>query len=1113
LAHERNADRLLERIHNENLSGLIDITQTSATKLRNSLIVGITANRIAAAYGARSVIATARIRAGIKGTFLHPVATLPPALSPFFNNPTNYDGFRFDTNGFRNEIGEFIKCGHDDWTGKLYRLNGLSDAPALSFSARIRRFLDTTVSSGLPSEEVSALKSVGRCLVLGGLRHRAEFTPPRRNREEFYYLAAFYFVPVAEEVVAPETELGMLISQMFHALEISDEEDKKDFERDGLALVAELIPALTNPKTAPSDAVSYFLKRMGDIVSKHMLGFDARHTWVRFVAIDTVFERGNKLRPQFHVFPHHATAQSTRTAIGSFLISHPRRPATVKLILRQWARANRIHLTAETENIFSDLMVRMAEYDVEIGGVCVSEDDNREEWARLNLDIIEASDLRTRCTLGFVVETEVGGRKVPYAIIAFESDIPDAFSKQDARRFRGLINACADLLLGLRLSSSGFDIKAKIRRPFSDSSTLPAIDGGKEFGQYCFELMRIDKVLLDAVINSDEPRIWQAAELAPGQSVDLTREEALKYIYEPLNVKGLEMPGDLDDVAQDKGGEWIRFDKILRRRQLWIRANEQRLYEIWEDSKVATKIYDFLTNIPSNIVWHCYLSAIPRAIAERTIPANDDDELRSVFPAVGDAASQNVNPTFQVMQHGGRSALAMFVFSTATNQFRQIIKLSDHERIGMEADNYRKYVRYQVPLSARMPMSGKAYEGDGNTLESTRKIGDMDVSGRSFGALMSDLIAEADSRARPVTFLRRVVTIIEESAPPAGGKKKNKGELRAMIASFEAAIHYQFENNTRRWRELAPNTNWYGENTVMAAVRAVTRITSDGEDKLRTLTSWFDGDSVPQTLFRSLAEHLTSAPFSALSEQLGQVERRPLDVDMIDAPKLGSIIHGDLNARNLVWSQDYVKFFMIDYERVGLGFYGADQLRLAFALLSDLTVEAYEADNLLPTAREARVQQQVNWFDTLLADLNAGITHLVKIVRRVEEASDLSNFKFDPMPEPTVTGAAIAAILNEKMFSKGSRNFWLFAITMTAAKQLEYAVRDVDDSCVDAMRYIMANIDRLKPDQNPFNLSRYYEINALRDPKHNKYVFAQISRALFAYKVLSCVLGFDIANE
>src|ERR1700733_4317566 len=84
LAHQRDASVLKAVLEKEGLSEGRAHKEDSPAKLRNQLIVGIAANMIAEAMGQRCVIATARIRAGLKGNLLHPIATRPSALNAFF---------------------------------------------------------------------------------------------------------------------------------------------------------------------------------------------------------------------------------------------------------------------------------------------------------------------------------------------------------------------------------------------------------------------------------------------------------------------------------------------------------------------------------------------------------------------------------------------------------------------------------------------------------------------------------------------------------------------------------------------------------------------------------------------------------------------------------------------------------------------------------------------------------------------------------------------------------------------------------------------------------------------------------------------------------------------
>jgi hypothetical protein len=618
--------------------------------------------------------------------------------------------------------------------------------------------------------------------------------------------------------------------------------------------------------------------------------------------------------------------------------------------------------------------------------------------------------------------------------------------------------------------------------------------------------MRIDKDLLDKIIDSSEKRIWEGG--------GLTQEDARKFIADELK----EMPGKRDRDAGDTLGEGptsgIVFNSIMSARDKWVIENGARLHECWRDSLVAGDIYEFLTNVPSNIVWHCYLNAIPRALAERTGSVN---ELREVVGSYAHAGTlgQGVgsNPIFQVMQHGGLSALAMFVFSTGTQEFRQIIKLSDYQKIKDEAENYRNYVRYNVPLSARLPTSGKTYEGDGNTEGAVDRIGKIPRSLRSFGALVSDLIAGSRDEERPITLLDRVIelTLSPISGEPAAGRdviaRNNE------ILEFESAIRYQFKNNTSRWRDWPGVNQWTSPHTnVTDKVRAITRVFLNGDDALLRLNRRLGTGPIEyDKLIKLCVEKLVGVPFRDVADRLQAISREGAEVRMIDARQLGSVIHGDLNARNLVWSKDYVKFFMIDFERVGMGFYGADQIRLVFSLLSDLVVDAYRKERFGATVRTHELEGRIDEVEKILEDVNSAIAHTALITKAVEnwQPDEGQPVKLPPPPVGGVAARAVSVILDDDMFSKGNRAFWTFAIAMTAAKQFEYALRGIDDSCTETLKIVAAKVD---VDGDRFNLYRYFEHDELKQRKHDKFVFGKIARVLLAYRALASTLIIGDSN-
>jgi hypothetical protein len=1117
---ERDPEVLKRKIATDGLFESEVRSDDSATQLRNRLLLGMLAKKIASDLGKRCVIATARIRAGMKGNLLHPVATWPPALNSFFLDPEHYENFQFTPNAFGHSGGETIDCGIRDWCGRNYALQALNvqNQAIDCFTGRIDTFLSHIEAKpdryGVRHEDLIELRKTGTCLVFGGINRNADFVPSRQDRgEEFYHFLALYLLPDPKNTSRKGASLsgtGTQLAKMFRALEISERNDKEDFERDGLALVSDLIPALTKSDMAPSDAIAYFLREMDHILKNHTLGIEDQHTWVRFIAIDTVIDEQNTYTPRFHVFPYHSAASSETASIGSFLMSHPKRRATVKLIVRQWAKLRNIRLSKDFEALFEGLPVDKVIYDPELKSACVSADDDRALWKKVNLDIT-SDDRTTRCTLAFIIETHVNGTVAPYATVIFESDIPDAFSRRDVERFRGLIDACSDLFLGLRLSNLSFDVKQQIRYAFSDTSTLTPIgnhDRGQparteiHFGMFCFELLRVNQTLLMKIIANSNERIWTGG--------GISQLNAEKYIAKQLRT----MPGKEDEDAEDtplSGNDAGRivFDTILRDRTKWIIENEARLHKSWNESGIAGDIYEFLTNVPSNIVWHCYLSAIPRAIADRTGGAEEmleTDTARVPSAEVGDRSQ----PTFKVMRHGGRSALAMFVFSAGTQAFRQIIKLSDRQRVKDEAKNYRRFVRYNVPLSARLPLSGTAYEADGNPKGAKEKTGKIFRSPRSFGALVSDLIAGSRDEQRPVTFFARLIELI--MLDPA--------HRDAEIEAFKAAIEYQFEHNIRRWKTWSEASGWV-VGSVVDTVREVTRVHFDGQNSLKAINDRLKvkrrrAGNHDELLCQWL-DNIFNTHRKSVLDNLKAIDARGANIDKMDAAQFGAIIHGDMNGRNLVWSKDYVKFFMLDFERVRMGFYGADQLRLVFSLLSDMVADAYQMEDFRANVSDEEITTHIRDVDKVMSDVNAAIPYIGEFMKTIgkagpgEAADKVGSIAIPEPPNGSISAIAISAILNSMTYLKGQREFWTFAIAMTSAKQLEYAMREIDKSCKKTLERFRNT--PINTHDSHFNLYNYFQISELKGRIHDKFVLGKIARALFAYHALASVMTDGEINE
>lgn len=315
IALERNVEALERCRLGE---GLPDFSNRgSTTRCRNELIVGLVTKEICNHLQMRCVASTARIRYGMKGNFLHPIVTIPHKLTPFFLDPDRYVGFAFDAKTLTGSAGPAVQqlqyC-----TFNILDLEKLEICEG--FAKRIVDFVKYMSDAQiLTMEDAALLRERGLCVVFGGVKPNSEFFPKRPDTGEFHYFFALYLVPeiqgkAGRSVKRPkaksslyrgiEQNLVETVKAMFRGLEASKSADMEEFERDGLKLVSELVRSLTNPDTAPSDAIAYFSVRMERILASHTREIDDRQTWMRVVGIDSVASGTNgKITPKFHVLP------------------------------------------------------------------------------------------------------------------------------------------------------------------------------------------------------------------------------------------------------------------------------------------------------------------------------------------------------------------------------------------------------------------------------------------------------------------------------------------------------------------------------------------------------------------------------------------------------------------------------------------------------------------------------------------------------------------------------------------------------------------------------------------------------------------------------------------
>ncbi len=145
--------------------------------------------------------------------------------------------------------------------------------------------------------------------------------------------------------------------------------------------------------------------------------------------------------------------------------------------------------------------------------------------------------------------------------------------------------------------------------------------------------------------------------------------------------------------------------------------------------------------------------------------------------------------------------------------------------------------------------------------------------------------------------------------------------------------------------------------------------------------------------------------------------------------------------------------------------------------------------------------------EELVHDVDDGIHYIGQIMKGLQNWVDHPRKKFvlgQPKNE-SVCARAISKILDTDILFGNYGYFWIYAFRMTAAKQFEYALRGIDDSCKETLKILLASLDEETP--STLNFYDHLQKSEIVSSEHNKYVLGKIGRALFAYKTLAIVIS------
>lgn len=936
------------------------------------------------------------------------------------------------------------------------------------FPDRIDTFLATITSDENYIEGISFGK-ISNCLVLGLTKSKRQ-----KGKDDWSAsidsMVALYFTCKGKTNNLKEKILicTHFVAEMFRTVEEIRVRDRTNFEREALKDIVGLVPIFDDKTVSPSDAVAALLKTFTKIFKKHEYFGPGRyhrepkkrtrqHQWVTFLSIAYRGYDDERKMPVLAVYPK---SEAKNNYVQCYRVSDPDHPSISKYLLYRYLQQSGEPTPKVFPKEFSDVNVPQnaflpARKSAPPKGLVLTSND-RDAWEKLNLDIIREGTTNT--TAAFLLCRQAHGETRPFAVLAFESDYADAFSHPDIELISRLVDASASLLSYIKLGSHSIDYSERLKEAFGGIVIQPI--GDVPYWKIVYELLRLDHLAAKKILECKDERLWRKSSLVQRK----VRERVLKIVR---------MLDD-DNLADDQVAlyRWLRSQNTV-----------ELIDENWSDN--IQDIHKFLVAVPANDIWYCYLGSIARALSGRRFQVS--------------------KPPIFTQFHPGYSALAMFIVN-AEFQTAQIAKLTTKDKLRLEETNYREFVRYKIPLAARIPANGIAFDTLGFTQEkkATRNFRDI-----GYGVVVSDLITGVRdlNTPTPMSFLSLCADLMNEDS--------NEGKRQAL--AIAEAIEHHFTENIKIWiveggQDWGKQDSDKREKSKVAAL--IERLTGTGakKDLYAIESSQVNIDKrleniknslpeipdLPNAILRMLnatcqyferyVKHSSAdgndidfGPFSSMNDLVQELKkRRPNQAgdgehaDMHDPHHFKpSYVHGDMNGNNLTWAANYNRFVMIDFENIQLGFVGVDQLKLLASMICETVMTARRL-------RRERTGSSVIDNQAVRDIEHYNMISLVKLVpwliskviqvgdrpkhKRAETLKELSvKAKEAKASLLEVALAIIRTIEFDKLDLPTSNEqlFWRWTLRNLFYRQFEYAYRDIDTRHIDALEAVRKSIDKV----------------------------------------------------
>ena len=933
--------------------------------------------------------------------------------------------------------------------------------PEVSFVCRIEKTLSAIrkKASGVIPEPVECFFSVSakpsEC-------NKGMFTTER--------IIAIYCEKFPDLARIPENleSAHKICSQIFSEIDQIQKIDNQLFELEGHELVSSLQPTFLDNNIAPADKIAFAIEKLKKLLKKHLESHypasenNQVEPEVYFVtlAYEALKQKEiYKYRPTLQVYPH---VYRKKYAIPSFHISHPEHLSVSKRLLKEYFDWHE-HPSNEQKHRFilgpsallkSDPDVAVLDDGFKIKlfkdfdkqykkdsslstkGLCIdyspehdrifvslaedAEEKGKKLYEKLNV-AVKGKDKKNNSILAYVIEgrefehkqdgKSTVFRQLPRAILAIEGQREELFSEDEQNSLRVVATAFSNLVRHIFHDNSLLEYRIQLSGAYRRFAANARKKQQENLRRFLLVSMAVDVQLL--------------GDIREGVASKKELSQAIETIFKDVFTgTGIEDEETSSEVAREKIRE--RFRKAL--------AYVEKSMQSQVNYPINSEIVDFLEACPRNFSWAGYAPSLTQALGDRA----------DFHP-----------PTFDLMTPG-YSASGMYM-AVVRSEIRQVAKLASLDKLRKEHKNYRNFVRYKVLLAARMAANGLAFDSTG-ALGQTQGIGraekfkpGSDYPKECYGVLVSDLTSSLKLGAKGGGFSEKApVSTLQELA-----WKVVKKDGALTFNNIANAIRKLFGDNLGHWYHAQQASSNDEDNFTDIMIKT---FRLDYSGPAGNEEAGFMGFKIEET-FESLLKEMTgSNPYPEVNTQKIALDSKEIyqfvtlgyqeSVDYLtfqderEIEKFKSVVHADLNSRNLVWAGPIDHFMMIDFEHTSVGFWGMDQARLAVNLIVDHMAAIEETDwkRRKPTLKEnSKSEIEATGSANMIVD---GMAAIEETDRKRREPTLKKNLK----SEIEAIGSAASHIVNEFNRTEFEKNNFSIDSKAEPSEENTNAQESKDDS-------------------------------------------------------------------